>query len=632
MLQRIGDSLKGQRWVAILVLGALALVFAAWGAYGIVDLNFGGMQNAAAEVGKQRISMDEVRNAWTQQQARFAQQFGGELPEPFRKQLQEQLLEEMIRNVVITQQATKQGYRVSDAQAHDALREIPAFQVDGKYNRDAAYSILMQQGITIDQFEREIRENLLRAQLARGIQSSDFVTPLELERLHALEDEQRELRYLTLPAEKFARSAAVDDAAIQEYVKKNQAQYMTPESVRLAYAELRQEQVAAQVVVSDADMREAYDKARSTYVQGERRRARHILIAEAPGAQAEAQRVVAQARQPGADFAALAKKFSADTGSASQGGELGWQERGNLAKPFEDALFGMKAGEIAGPIKTEFGYHIIQLEEIQAAHTRTFEEARPEIEAKLRNDRAVDQLGSTQEQIERKLEESNPDFDSLVKEFHLKPGEVPQFTRDAGGAPLGNTPELRELVFSTPVLEEKRIGGPIGVGEDRLVVVKVLEHRKPEPRPIAEIRDEVVAAIRKERGTEAARKAADDARAKLLSGRSFDEIAKSLGVTAEAARFVGRDDPSTPAPIRSVAFEVPPPAGKPIYRAVSLDDGGAAVVAITGSRLDPEGNSSDRLKERREQAAARHGSGDVAAYVAEVRRRADVTKNPKAFE
>ncbi len=632
MLQKIRDGLQGQRWVAIGIIGALALVFAAWGAYGIVDLNFGTGSDAAAKVGKERISLEEARTAWSQQQARISQQFGMDLPEALRKQFQNQLLEELIRNSVISQHASAAGYRVPDTQVHAALREIPAFQVDGKYNPQAALARLAQAGVSVNELERQVRLDLLRTQLQRGIQASDFATPVELERLHALEDQQREVRYFTLPVEKFANVGAVDDAAVKAYLEKHQASYMTQESVRLAYGELRMDQIAQAITITDADLREAYEKAKGKYGQPEKRHARHILIANGPDAEKTAASVLAEARKPGQDFAALAKKYSTDTGSAAQGGDLGWTERGYFEKPFEDALFAMKAGDIAGPVRTQYGYHVIRLEEAQPAKSRSFEEVRPELESQLRSDRATDQLGDVQEQIVRKLEESSADFDALVKEFHLKAGEVPQFTRETGGAPLGSAPELRELVYSAPVLDEKHIGGPIGVGEDRLVIVKVLEHRKPAPRPLAEVRDEIVAAIRKERGAEGAMKAADAARARLLSGASFEEVAKSQGATAEPAHFVGRRDPSTPAPIRRLAFEVPKPAGKAEYRTVALDDGAAAVVAITASRLDPEGSSPERLNERRREAAARHGAGDVTAYVAELRRKADVTKNPKAFE
>ena len=237
-----------------------------------------------------------------------------------------------------------------------------------------------------------------------------------------------------------------------------------------------------------------------------------------------------------------------------------------------------------------------------------------------------------QERLARKLEEAGADFDALVKEYGLQAGEVASFERGAGGAPLGSTPELQEIVFGQPVLEEKRIGGPLVLGEDRLVIVKDLEHHKPAPRPLAEVRDQIVTAIRKERGSAAAEKAADDGRARLLSGASFDDVARELGVSAEAAHFVSRDDSATPAAIRTLVFATPRPLDKPLYRSVKLEDGGAAIVAITATRVDPAGSSAERRKARIETAIARDGGGDVAAYVNELRRKTSVSMNPKAFE
>src|SRR5262249_6189597 len=150
------------------------------------------------------------------------------------------------------------------------------------------------------------------------------------------------------------------------------------------------DQIAARVAVTDADVRDAYEKSKGKYVQAEKRRARQILLAEGRNAAKTAEEILAETRKPREDLAALAKKCSTDSGSAREGGELGWVERGNLpdVKPFEDALFAMKPGEIVGPVKTKFGEHIILLEEIQPGRTRTIEEARGEIESQLKSDRA----------------------------------------------------------------------------------------------------------------------------------------------------------------------------------------------------------------------------------------------------
>jgi len=633
MLQRIRDSLQSQRWLAITVLGALAVVFAAWGAYGIVDLSVGS-GSYAAKVEGEKVSVKDAQEAWQQQQVQWQQRFGGELPAELKARLQDQLLEGMVRDALISKHALDLGYRVGDTQLHEEIRRIPAFQIEGKYSPQAATFALAQSGMSLGTFEATLRRELQRGQIENGIRVSDFLTPAELARLRALQSEQREVRYVTLTPDKFAGDAIVDDAAVQAYYTKNQSRFMTSEYVQLAYGEMRLDQLASQVTVSDSDIQSAYDKNKDTYLQPEKRHPRHILIEvgkDDAAALKKAQDVLAEAKS-GKDFAELAKKYSQDPGSAQNGGDLGWVERSSFDPVFLDATFSMQAGEIRGPVKTKFGYHIIKLDEIQPGKTRTLAEARSEIEAQLRRDKAADNFGDIQEKIQAKLEQPGADLDALVKEFNLQPGEVPQFVRGAGGAPLGDTPELEQAVFSSAVLDEHKLGGPVAVGEDRLVIFKALKHEKPQPKPVATVRDEIVAAIRKEHGTEAARKAADAALAKLNSGTAFDEVTKELGVTADPQHFVGRDDPSVPAQIRDSVFKSPKPtAGKGVYRIVGLDTGGTAVVAITGVRAEPSADAQLQARQKQE-ALGRHGAGDAAAYMDELRRTADVSKNPKAFE
>jgi peptidyl-prolyl cis-trans isomerase D len=633
MLQRIRDSLQAQKWLAMVILGALALVFAAWGAYGIVDLGIGS-GTYAAKVEGEKVSIKDAQEAWQQQQMQWQQRMGGELPADLKERLQDQLLEGMVREALIGKHSHDLGYRVSDQQLHDQIRQIPAFQIDGQYNAAQAKYALDRVGMSPAMFEASLRRDLQRGQIENGLRISDFVTPTELKRLQALQSEQREVRYATVPADKYAAEAKIDDAAIEAYYKKNQAQYMTPEYVQLAYAELRLEQVASQVTVSDDEISDYYNKNKDKYVQPEKRRSHHILIESGKddaAALKKAQDVLAQAKS-GKDFGELAKKYSQDPGSAEKGGELDWAERSYFDAAFADALFSMQPGEIRGPVKTQYGYHIIRLDEIQPSKGQSLAEARPEIEAELRKDKAADLFGNAQEQIQQRLEQPGADLNTLAKDLNLQTGEVAQFERGKGGAPLGDSQELEDAVFSTAVLDEHKIGGPIALGEDRLVIVKALNHKKPEPKPLATVRDEIVAALRKEHGTQAAAAAAEAARAKLNAGTSFDDVVKELGVTADAAHFVGREDPSVPAPVREAVFKAPKPAdGKPVNRAVSLENGNAAVVSVSAVRIEPNPSPDDLEREKR-QVIQRHAQGDAIAYLDELRRTADVSKNPKAFE
>jgi peptidyl-prolyl cis-trans isomerase D len=576
--------------------------------------------------------VEDARNAWLRQQTQWQQRLGGaELPAKLRTRLQDEVLENMIRTALLTERTQDLGYRVSRQQLHEAIQNEPAFQIGGQYSPEAAKSALAQAGLSLEKFEEELRGDVQRAQLEGGIRASDFVTPQELKRLAELENQEREVRYFLLPVEQF-KPAAIDDAAVQAYYKEHQAQYMTPESAHLQYAELRLETLAAQQTVSDADLRAAYEKNRSRLVSPEKRRARHILITGKDDAAAltQAQQVLAQAKA-GKDFAELAKQYSQDPGSARNGGDLGWAERSSFVKPFADALFSMAVGEIRGPVKTQFGYHIIRLDEVQQAKGKSFEEARQELEAQLRRDRATDRFGDIQEQLQSKLQEAGADVSALAQQYNMQQGDIASFAKGAGGAPLGAAPALQELLFGDPPLAVARVGGPVLVGDDRLVIVKVLEHRKPEPRPLAEVRDGIVTALSKEQSTKAALAAAQAARAKIDTGASFDTVARELKVSADPAHFIGRGDPSVPTQVRDAAFAVARPAGKPEVRALSLTGGGAAVLEVSAARTG-EAHDKAAQSERAQQEQQRQGTADVLAYLQEVRRSADVKKNPNAFE
>ena len=632
MLQRIRDSLQGQKWLAYLLLGALALVFAAWGAYGIVNLNFGGA-NYAAEANGSKISLEDARNVWLRQQSMWQQRLGGaELPQPLRTRLQDQVLESLIRRALITERSHDLGYRVSNQALLEAVQAEPAFQVDGKYDPQAAKAALAQAGVSLDTYTQQLRTDLQQLQLEGGIRASDFITPSELTRLTDLEDQQREVRYLVLPADRFRASAKIDDAAVQAYYKEHLTQYMRPESADLQYAELRLEALAAQQQVSDADLHAAYEKEKSRLEVPEKRHARHILITgkDDAAALALARQVLSQAKS-GKDFGELAKQYSQDPGSAQNGGDLGWAERSTFVKPFADALYGMSVGEIAGPVKTQYGYHIIRLEEIQRGKSKSFEEARPELEAQLRRARATDRFGEIQEQLQAKLAEPNADINALAQQYNLQPGEVKEFVKGAGGVPLGAAPQLQELLFGEPPLAAGKLGGPVLLGDDRLVIFKVLEHRAPAPKPLAEVRDSIVEAITKEEGTHAALGVAQRARDELLKGASFDTVAQELKVSADPAHFIGRNDPSVPAQLREAAFDLAKPAGKPEFEALALNDGGAALLAVSAVRTTPT-HEAEAEKGRVQQESERLGTAAALAYVEEVRRTASVRKNPKAFD
>jgi peptidyl-prolyl cis-trans isomerase D len=639
MLQNLGDKLKSQRWLATIVLGSLALIFAIWGAYGIVNISIGA-PDYALKVNGERISNETLNRAWQERQAQYQQMLNGsEFSDQQKSDLQQKLVDEFVRNTLLRQRAEEGGYRATPQQISDYMHNEPAFQVNGKYDPRAAALAIAQIGMTDKAFINERSQSMAVGQLDQAIESSEFMTPLELDQVYALENEQREVRYALLPVDHFLGGVKIDDARIKAWYEAHPSDYLTPESVKLRYAELRLDALTPQITVKPEELQAYYDKVKSRYSEGEKRHAHHILVSIADPKDAKADAAaLAKANQieadlkSGKDFGELAKKYSADPGSAAQGGDLGWAEKSAFVGPFADALFSMQAGQTSDPVKTQFGYHIIRLDEIRPAHVRSFDEVHSEIETEYRRDQATELFGDRQEQLQQKLESGAGDLDAIVKQFDLKSGEIQDFTRTNGGPPLGGNPAMLAAVFNEDVLAGNKLAGPVAIADDHLVIFKVLEHRAPAPQPLASVRDEIIAAIKKSESTAAAKAAADAAVKQLDSGTAFDQVIKSLGVTAAPAAYVGRNDPQLPVQVRQAAFEAPRPADKPVDRAVELDNGGAAVLAVSAVKPGASGTNPQNDAQLATQFLRRDRDAAMNAYLQELQRRASIKRSPNIFE
>jgi peptidyl-prolyl cis-trans isomerase D len=295
-------------------------------------------------------------------------------------------------------------------------------------------------------------------------------------------------------------------------------------------------------------------------------------------------------------------------------------------------LFALKVGEVSAPVKSQFGYHILKLEEIQAGEAKPFAAVRAELDSQYRAEHAADLFGERQEQMAARLEKGTTDLDAIAKDLGLTRGSVTEFLRGGGAEPLGSSVDLQQTVFSDATLNQGKIGGPVPLGDDRLVLVKVTAHHKAEVKALALVHEEIVDLLKHERGVAAAKAASEAALAKITAGEKLDAVAKSYNVTAEPARFVGRADPSIPAALRTSIFEAPRPAAGPVVRTVALDDGSTAIYAVTRTRVTDAGANPAMTVQMNEQLQQRSAQGEVAAYVNEAKRKAKVVINPAVFE
>src|ERR1700689_343192 len=443
MLQTIHDKLKG--WVAGVVLGAIALVFVFWGINWALSA-----PPFAAKVNGTEISPNEVRQTYQQQLAQIERQSSVPLDDAMRNEIKQRVLEQYVASEALVTRADELGYRVSDSELLAEMAKVPALQVDGKFDYAHALAVLNAQGRSPAEIEELFRRDAKLRQLDTALNASSFATPTELKEFRALTRQQRELAWLTVSAAKYAAGATPAAAAVKAYYDAHKADYMTPETVNLRYVELSLEKLAAKVSVDDAQLKAYYEeqkgKTPERFQQAEQRRVRHILLSvndpkEDAAVKAKAEGILKRA-QAGEDFSKLANEFSQDPGSAPQGGDLGWSERKVFVGPFADAAFGMKVDEIRGPVKTQFGYHILKLAGIQPASVKTFEQSRAGLETDHRRNEAERLFNNAQDQLADAALQNATDIDVVAKKAGLIVQDVPNFSRSDGGGTLGKVPAV----------------------------------------------------------------------------------------------------------------------------------------------------------------------------------------------
>ena len=628
MLQNIGDSLKGKKFLAWLILIPLVLVFAIWGATGAVNFDLSGARSVAASGDGVEVEFDRANRIWQDELSLFQQQTGTEPTAEIPDAILDQTLERLIVGELIAARAQDMGYAVTERAIYEAIQSETAFQVEGRYSESLALARLSQLGLSPEQYRADIRKDLRNRELQRSLFLSEFVTPGELGRLFALEGEQRQVAYLTLEVDSVKRQVRVSEADLLAWFEKNKDQYQIPQKVSLRYLVLSFDEVKNQVVVSEPELAERYRSQLDRFMEPERRKSRHILLET----EAAARDVLGKLKS-GSDFGELAKSQSKDTGSAASGGDLGWADRSAFVKPFADKLFAMKAGELSDPVKTEFGYHVIKLESVQPEVVKSLAEVRAVVEDGIRTEKATEIFAEREDQLQTILQQqSNLALPALAQKIQLPVQELTTFSRGQP-SPLGPSAEFDEVVFSDAVLNRRQISRPITIGEDRLMVVQVIDSQPSTFEKFESVREKVRDAATVSKAAELLRNTVD----KLVSDiNSVDDLTSKVTNFKgrfQSSRFIDRTDPSVPLKLRRSVFESNrPKADKPVVGSVILDNGDAAVFVATDSRnvadtLDPATRSA-----RIRQGITLSGQATLASYVNDLRATSNVEKNVQGFQ
>lgn len=633
MLQTIHDKLKGI--FAVAILAALGIVFVFWGVNFSSDIS-GFTRAKGIEVNGREIAVEDVRRNYQEQLSRMQAAMGDAgVPDEMRTAMQQRVLEDAVRQELVRQRTSDLHYEATDAEVLETIRQVPAFQVDGKFSPDAYHAALSSIGMSAERFEAEQRQYVLARQLDRGIYNSAFVLPAELERQVALRDEKRTLAWVTVPAKSFEAGVADDEAAVAKYFEANKSRYMTDESAVVDYILLDIDAFAAKADVTEDALRSYYEENKARYTQPGRRHARHILFAAGTDDKAaeEKARKAYQRAIAGEDFAKLARELSEDPGSKDSGGDLGNAERADFVAPFADAVWSMKPGEIRGPVKTEFGWHVIKLEGITPETVKPFEEVRPEIETEYRHAQVEKAFGDAQEELDAAAFEAAGDIAAVAQKTGLTVKRIGHYTR-SGSEELGATPKVTEAVFSPEVLAGREVR-TVELAPGKVVALAVKSYAPSRAKPLEEVRAEVTAAWRLEQAGQRAAARATEVVDSLSGGAAWPAAVapwRGDGGTLEPKPF-GRQDEAVPQAVRDAAFRSPGPSGRARFGTAALPGGDVAIWTVTAVEKGRLASLADAARRQaHDDARDRAAMSDASAYITALRKAADVDVNPQVFE
>ena len=626
------DLVQRNKRIIQIVLAIVLLPFAFFGMESYFQDR--GSQRAVVKVGDYEISEQELSNAVRERQDQLRNMSGGRIDPALLEssELRMSVLDTLVRQRVLIDPAVRSGMTVNIDQLRGYITQAPVFQEDGKFSITRYEQFLKGRNETATQFENRVKQELLLGQLAEAYTGSSIVSRSVAEKLLRISDQQREVSRAVVPAEKFVAAVKLEEDAAKKYYDSHQDEFRNPEQVRIEYVTLSIDALAPQVQVSEADMKKFYESNQRQFGVGETRQASHILIAVDKSAGDDAKKKArAQAEQiynevkknPGA-FAELAKKQSQDPGSATNGGDLGTFGRGSMVKAFDDAVFSMKAGEVSPPVETEYGYHVIRVTGINPAQMKSFEQARPVIEAELKKQQALQRFAQLADTFNNTLFEQSDSLKGAAEAIKATPKTSGWISRTGTTEAVLNNPKLIQAIFSEDVRVNKRNTEAIEIGPGVVVGARVIEHKPSAMQPFAEIRPAIEKKLVQ---TRASQLAAQEGRSQLEQLRQ----GKAVDIAWDAPQTVSRaDNKGLPEPVLRQVFKADT-AKLPSYTGVEAPGGGFVLLRV--SRV-VESDKTDRAqaKSLNEGLAQVVGEEQFNAYLASLKAKAKVKIDKESFE
>jgi len=551
MLKTMRNSFHHLKWTLFLVIAVFILGFVFWSGSGS-DPNKGGQ--VLAQVGSDRITAVEFDRQYRAQVERYRQMYQGNFSPELERALDlpRNVLDSMIERLLRLEAARRLDLRVSDEELASRIVALPFFQDNGQFiGREKYEKMLRSNGIVPERFEEELREDMLLEKYSGLVKASVVVPEADLLREFAARNDKATIEYILVPASRLESNAQPSDADLQAFLEKHKDRYRTPVQRRIKYLLVDRARVRTKVTPGDADVRAEYDRRKDSFAIPEQVTASHILIAVKPeggegadaAGRARAEGIAARAKAPGADFAKLANENTDDPSGKTTGGQLPPFSRGQMVPEFEEAAFTMSPGEIRGPIKTQFGYHIIKLVSKTPARTRTFEEVRPSIVAELTEKLSSGEVDRLSRELADKLKSMRSASDDELRKLQ---NDAITFNTTEWGARgdaipgIGANQKFSDEAWTTPV--GKISATPVNT-QRGVVFVRPAEERAAGLPAFAELRPRLEADWKAERREKDALSQLEPSARELASGATLVSLAARYGTEVKTTTEFGPNGP-----------------------------------------------------------------------------------------
>ena len=620
MLTKIRE--KSQGAFAWLILGAICIPFALWGINNYIG---DGQEKPIASVGGKDFYQRDVNRAYEQ----YAQNFKGMNID--EQTLKTQALQKLIKDEVLLQYVSDRGLTSADTTVRDFIQELPYFQTEGKFDEKKYKSLLASQRLSSIEFVARIKKALVMEQFQDSIINSDFSTDYDINSFFAIQNQQRDINYITVPVQTVTTPPSEQE--ITEYYQKHKDNYQTPEQVLVEYIELLLSDIAKTVSVDEAKLTAFYEEQKDNYTTPERRKISHILFA-INDKQNDAQ-ALAKAQQAGLelskkDFAVLAKELSDDKLTAKMGGDLGLFAVGTMEKEFETAASHLKLNEVSVPVKSKFGYHLIKVTELVPAEVKSFASIREELVKAYQKTQAENLFYEQGEKLTESSYENPDSLQAAADSLKLTIKKSPLFTK-AQGTDIGSEEKVRTAAFSEEVLQGNN-SSPIEIGNDRLVVLRLLEHKAATIKELNEVKADIRATLIKEKAKLLTSEKLQQIKTRVQAGETLAKVAADNKLELKTALAVTRTKNQLPPQVNEALFKAAKPVGdKPSLFSVALPSDEQVFVAIT--KVNAGTISEDDKKQlaiAKRNIANALGQSEFNAAINSLQARADIEINEKS--